>query len=176
MADKIIPTPAELRQLLRYEPETGKLYWLPREGMSKFNAQFAGHEAFTAKDSRGYGIGTINYGGYYAHRVAWAIYHNAHPEFTIDHIDGNRINNRIINLRDVLSKVNSQNKRIPQNNTTGTVGVYWVKSRNLWRASISTGGKVKTLGQFHSYEDAVAVRKMAEERYGYHANHGSRKV
>ena len=75
MADNHLPPPNELRQLLRYDPETGKLFWLPRAGDTRgerfFNTRFAGKEALTYL-SKGYRVGSINDADAKAHRVAWA--------------------------------------------------------------------------------------------------------
>ncbi|MBU0368027.1 hypothetical protein, partial [Acinetobacter baumannii] len=82
MAKKPIPTPEELRQLLRYEPETGKLFWLPREPWrfevrctsaasvcTRWNARYAGREAFTSISAQGYKQGGILRHQLSAHRV-----------------------------------------------------------------------------------------------------------
>lgn len=112
----------ELRRLLVADPATGRLFWLPRcasdftanhrtsaEGLaSRWNAQYAGKEALTA-GSYGYKCGQINGRSFSAHRVIWALTYGYWPE-TIDHIDGNRMNNCIDNLRDVLEVENAQNQ------------------------------------------------------------------
>ena len=184
MAKKPLPTPDELRQLLRYEPETGKLFWLPRgpewfhqgaltsEAMSKgWNDRWAHKEALTAL-SNGYKVGPIMCRVVPAHRAAWAIFHGEWPGGQIDHINGDRSDNRLENLRDIPGRENQKNMKRPSRNTSGTVGVDWFPARNKWRARIRHDGVNIHLGLFSSKEDAIATRKAAASEYGYHPNHG----
>src|SRR5690606_32051652 len=126
MATKPLPSPEELRQLLRYEPETGKLFWKER-GAEHFkdgyrtadgnaniwNAHYAGKEAFTANGFGGYKISTIHNSSCNAHRVAYSMFHDVdiHGKF-IDHINGVTSDNRIKNLRLVTQKQNARNAKI----------------------------------------------------------------
>lgn len=180
---KSLPPPELLCKLLRYEPDTGKLYWRERDvdmfvdgghtakhSCAKWNSRFAGKEAFTA-DSHGYKVGDIFDRTYKAHRVIWAIVHNEWPD-TIDHINGISDDNRIDNLRSVSQAENLRNAKRPSNNTSGVCGVVWNKAANKWQAQIGTGYKVKNLGLFTDFDEAVAARKTAEIKYGYHENHG----
>lgn len=101
--------PAELVNLLAYDPDSGRLFWLPRlppifpisKDNSIFNKRYAGTEAFRTQDKYGYRMGRILGRAYKAHRVGWAIHTGAWPVGDIDHIDGDPSNNRICNLRDV---------------------------------------------------------------------------
>lgn len=188
MADKALPSPEVLRQLLRYEPETGRLYWLPRGpehvlriGRHKaelsamiWNDLHAGKEAFTASDSAGYKCGSVHDCRFRAHRIIWAIHYGSWPIESIDHIDGNRANNTISNLRDVAHKVNCQNAKRPSHNTSGYVGVS-VDRRNpcKWVAKIKVDGRVKQLGTFKSYEAAVLARKNADMQFAFGPSHGA---
>lgn len=186
MATRADITPELCRQLLRYEPETGKLFWLPRgpemfpgnahggaEASSKtWNNSRAGQEAFPIGKA-GYRKGEICNFDFMAHRVCWAIYHGKWPDLHIDHINGNRSDNRIANLRQVTIPENGRNMRVPKNNASGTIGVFWSERYSVWRASISVAGKKRWLGTFRDKEAAIAARKEAEVRYGYHENHGN---
>lgn len=174
MAECDLPTPEELRNLLRYEPETGKLFWLPREGNQSFNTQCAGREALTSISPLGYRRGTVHFKHLRAHRVAWAIHYGEWPDGEIDHINGDRADNRIANLRDVSHTINGRNLRRPLNNSSGVVGVNWQSREKKWRASITVNSKNIWLGEFASFEDAVAARLAAQKRHGFHANHGKR--
>lgn len=162
-----------LRQRLRYEPETGKLYWLDCEGMPKsWLTKFSGREAFTTQHSRGYKIGHVTPATLFAHRVAWALYYGGWPTEQIDHINGVKHDNKISNLRVVSSQENNRNVKRREDNTSGVCGVYRKESGRRWVAQIVVEGKQKYLGCFDTLEEATKVRKEAEVKYGYHENHG----
>lgn len=171
---------AILRQLLRYEPETGKLYWLPRPvSMFKtrqqggtWNTRYANTEAFTSTYQNGYGQGCVQYRKFLAHRVAWALYYGSWPDGDVDHINGVRTDNRIANLRCVTRSANLRNQKRSMKNTSGVTGVVWDAARSKWKASIKVNGKNHHLGRFDSYTEAVAVRKSAEVIHNFHPNHG----
>lgn len=177
MADTV---PIEtLRQLLYYQPETGGLVWNPRprelfntyRGFRVWEERFAGTQAFTA-NLKGYRHGRIFRKAYLAHRVIWALVHGAWPKAEIDHINGNRADNRIENLREVNGSENHRNMKRLVTNTSGTTGVYWDKANNKWMVLIWHDGRSQFKGYFHSKDDAIAVRKLAEIKHDYHPNHG----
>ena len=178
MAERANITPDLLRQLLRYEPETGKLFWKLRdvpEGnlhIHSWNARLAGKEALTAKDSRGYFHGTILYSSLRAHRVIWAMHHGEWPKGEIDHINHDKTDNRADNLRVVSHKQNLRNRSLHKNSSSGFTGVVWHKSRGKWRAQIGVNGVTKYLGLFETIDDAIAARKAADSKHGFHENHG----
>lgn len=179
MAKRPLPTPEELRQLLDYDPETGKLFWkerplglFPDDRSGKiWNTRFAGREAF-AKQVTGYLQGGVWGTRVLAHRAAWAITHGRWPDAEIDHINGKRDDNRILNLRAVSHQENCRNSRRPSNNTSGHVGVIWCKRSKRWVARISMDKKIKHVGAFRKKLDAIAARKQAEQDFCFHANHG----
>ena len=145
--------PELLRKLLRYEPETGKLFWLarPREMFiserlkNSWNTQCSGKEAFTAK-SKGYKVGSIIDRMYKAHRVIWAIQTGEWPKFTIDHADMCRDNNIWSNLRAASVAENNRNRASNRDATSRMVGVCWCPRRNKWRATLGLNGKQMWLG------------------------------
>ncbi len=171
------PSPELLRRLLRYEPETGKLYWLERTSdvdarFRQFNSQFSGKEAlYGASSSNGYCTGAIFNRQYLAHRVIWAIVHGEWPDH-IDHINGCRTDNRIINLRSVNKAQNAQNMAKSRRNKSGAIGVYWAKHAGKWRAEITANGKRCHLGYFDTIHEASFARLDAQRRLGFHPNHG----
>jgi len=175
MTTKPLPDPAYLRQRLRYEPETGKLFWRewPAHG-PRWNGKCAGKEAFTSLDTGGYRHGHIDRKMVRAHRVAWAIYYGEWPAGEVDHSNHIRADNRLVNLRVVNATGNQQNQSIYRNNTSGIVGVCWRKGRasGAWRAYIQGDGRRINLGHFADFDEAVAARKAAEAKYGFHENHG----
>ena len=172
------PSPEELHRLLRYDPETGKLYWRARpESMFttssaalRWNSRFAGQEAITATSS-GYRIGWLLSRRVKAHRVIWAMFHGEWPEM-IDHINGNPSDNRLENLRAATRAENAKNSRRPSNNKSGAVGVHWHQQARRWSAQIAVNGSSKHLGNFTSFNEAVAARRAAEAEHGFHENHG----
>lgn len=173
MTDKIIPTPEELRKLLRYEPDTGKLFWRPREAglfssngrAIRWNTIYSGAEAFTSYNSSGYRHGKIFGKLYRAHRVAWAIVTGDWPDNEIDHINGDRTDNRMNNLRAATRAENARNSGIRSDNTSGHKGVRWINTRRKWGARIRISGSNKHLGYFESYEAACASYSWAVEKY-----------
>jgi len=106
------------------------------------------------------------------HRAIWAIVHGSVPN-EIDHINHNRQDNRLANLRNCTRKDNMRNKPLLAKNISGCHGVRWEKGK--WRVRISHGRNIH-LGYFTDLEEAILTRKLAEKEYGYHDNHGSVQV
>ena len=99
---------------------------------------------------------------YSAHRLAWLYVHGAWPTGQIDHINGDRGDNRISNLRDVTPALNTQNQRraARSNKSSGLLGV--TANRGRWLAQISIGGKSRNLGRYATPEEAHAVYVAAK--------------
>ena len=180
MASKPLPSPEVLRQLLRYDPESGKLFWKerqPTEGirtdaLPQWNGKWAGKEAFTSVNANGYRFGKFMKTGYLAHRIAYTMFYGYPPDGHIDHINGVKDDNRITNLRVVSSTENALNKPRKRTNTSGYTGVWKTPASKKWQASITYRYKPHHLGYFDSLEEAAAARKAAEKAYGFHPNHG----
>lgn len=136
-----------------------------------WNSRYAFQQAFTAIDRKGYNVGAINGTNYRASRVIYKMVHGFEPD-QVDHEDGNTLNNRSWNLRNVTGAVNQKNMKTPSNNTSGHIGVVWDSDKNRWAARIKVDGKNKYLGRFVNFDDAVAARKAAEKQYNFHPNHG----
>ena len=106
------------------------------------------------------------------HRIVWALYFRKDPGLLqIDHIDQDKQNNSIKNLRLATSASNCHNRRltfnVKQNKTSKYKGVYWHKPRNKWRARIVVNGKPKELGRFKQEEEAAKAYDLAaKEFYG----------
>ena len=184
---KDLPTPETLRKLLRYEPDTGKLFWRERSAecfkdgnhtalhsCAIWNSRYANTEAFTLNRSTGYKQGHILRVQCSAHRVAWAMYHGFWPKQHIDHINGIRHDNRIKNLRDVSMVQNARNSAKSSRNTSGVCGVSWAKRENKWSAQITLNYKKKHLGFFDDIEAAAVARKAAEIKFGFSERHGKK--
>ncbi len=180
MAESQIPSPATLRQLLRYCPETGALFWTRRD-ISFFpdkraevwwNGRFAGKMVARSLTPKGYLKVKIFGVRYLAHRVAWAVFHGEAPSGQIDHVNGVKDDNRIVNLRVVTATENQRNMRRSSRNKSGVTGVSFEKRTGKWVALISENGRQVHLGRFADVNEAIAARKGAERRFGYHPNHG----
>ena len=107
------------------------------------------------------------------HRLIW-IYHFGEMlnSLQIDHINGNKIDNNINNLRLVTQTENNRNASIRKDNISGNQGVSWSNRDKVWYARIG----INYLGTFKNLEDAIKVRKEAEILYGYHPNHGREQI
>ena len=172
---KSLPSIDYLRKRLRYEPETGKLFWLGYEGMPKrWRTRHAGNEAFTSYNSSGYLCGSIDNQCFRSHRIAWVLHYGEWPTGQIDHINGVRDDNRISNLRAVSNQENQKNKAMVSNNTSGVTGVSWFKVRRKWKAHIKVDGRYLHLGYFDFIEEAAAARKEAATKYGFTERHGTK--
>lgn len=163
-----------IKDRLDYDPDTGFLWWKPCSDMpTHWNTRYAGKRAFTSQDGKGYCQGQIFNRLFKAHRVIFAISHGRWP-LAVDHINGNRMDNRIANLREVDPLENARNLGIRPANRSGVNGVYWEERRSKWLASIRVIGRSKHLGYFSDFDDAVEARKKADLEYGFHQNHGAR--
>ena len=137
---------------LRYEPSTGLLYWLHDRANGKVKA---GDLASKIQSKTGYRRVSINNKYYAAHRLVWML-HNGNLPDLIDHIDGDRANNVLSNLRIADKQTNSANRNKNLNNTTGYRGV--VKIGNRFRATIGYKGTRYDLGMFDT-------AKLAHQAY-----------
>lgn len=106
--------------------------------------------------------------------MIWALVHGKWPDADLDHENGDTLDNRLENLRDVTNSVNHKNekKKMSKNNTSGFNGVYWDKQTQKWRAMIKVNFRTIQLGRFVNFEDAVSARKEANVKYGFTDRHG----
>ncbi|NOD87414.1 MULTISPECIES: HNH endonuclease [unclassified Ruegeria] len=161
-----------LRILLLYCPVTGLFWWKEREDKPDYwNARWANKQTFTTVDRKGYMRGAVERFPLYAHRAAWAIMYETWPDY-IDHINGDRSDNRILNLRNVTPSDNQKNQKRRLDNSSGVIGVSFHKHMRKWQAQICSHGKQHHLGVFNDKTAAIAARKAAEIEFGFHPNHG----
>lgn len=159
---KALPPESILTELLDYNPVTGEFIWKQNRGrMAK-----AGDKAGTIYS--GYLRIRVGSSQYFAHRLAWLIWHGKDPgEYCIDHINGNKLDNRICNLRLCTHAENMRNRKINTNSSSGLKGVSFDKSKNRWRAVIKFQNKSITIGRFDTPELAhLAYCKAAAELHG----------
>lgn len=186
MAKRVLHSPDSLRQLLRYDPEAGKVFWRRRsendfpEGKTTrehrrklFNSRFENQEAFTSRNDFGHAVTSVQGIRYKAHRVIWAMVYDKWPKGEIDHINGVADDNRLCNLRDVSHKGNLRNQKLRSSNTSGVNGVSWAKREGKWKAHVTVDGKTRYLGMHDSIEAAASARAKADSLYGFHENHGA---
>ena len=181
MADKNLPTPDQLRKLLDYDPETGR-FWFKMRSREMFesdrifkswNTKHAGREAFLVEHDLGYKKGGVLGVIIFAHRAAWAMTHGEWPEHGIDHINGNKADNRLANLRKATQSENMRNRGPQQNNKSGFKGVFWDNQKRQWTARITLQGKQTHLGGFPTPEAAhAAYAAFVNGHHGDFANDG----
>lgn len=160
------PSIETLHQLLRYEPDTGRLFWRDRD------RNLSGLEAGGIASSDGYRRIRINGQLRLAHRIVLAMQNGEWPPAQVDHINGDRADNRLVNLRPVQRSTNLRNKSRYRNNRSGCTGVHWCKVTSRWAAAIQKDGRRVTLGRFAVLADAIAARRAAEPKFDFHPNHG----
>jgi hypothetical protein len=181
MKTRPLPSKEVLDQILKYDFETGEFRWRPRpvtmftqgetierprsaeHACNQWNSRWAGKPAATLK-ADGYCYIHFNYRTESAHRLAYKIMTGLDP-VEIDHIDGNRSNNKWSNLKNGTRSDNLRNMALKRNNASGHHGVSFSKRQQKWIASI-------WLGSFDSKEEAVKARKKYEKLLGFHPNHG----
>lgn len=150
-----------------FEYKDGTLFWKVSTNRRIKQDSAAGS---TQKD--GYVRIKIDGVNYYAHRIVFALHHGYMPE-CVDHIDGNRSNNKIENLREANVTLNNWNKKIRSDSKSGHKGVWWHKQSGMWEAVCKVNKKQTTVGRFEKIEDAIeAIKKFREEHHGEYANHG----
>lgn len=157
----------ELKELISYDLDTGKFSWLVSRGTVRKGAT-AG-----SLGGRGYILIQLQNKSYLAHRLAWLYVTGRDPFQQIDHINHDRTDNRIKNLREVSALENRKNSKKSTNNTSGHPGVYWCKQKKKWRARITVNGQDHNLGRFTEINDARNAVDAAKEKYRFHKNHGN---
>jgi len=141
-----------------FDYKDGVLYWKQNVGKIKANTK-----AGSILNS-GYCSIVFNGTRYQAHRLVYLLHHGYLPQY-IDHIDGNRLNNFIANLRPATKSQNALNKRLDEKNTSGYRNVYWHKAYKKWRVSLMVARKTIHIGSFDDLELAGLVATEARKKY-----------
>ena len=168
-----------LKKLVNYDEVSGEMYWLNRpvemfktkSAHAGWNKRLAGKKAVTI-DGKGYLVISIFCKRYLVHRLIWLYVYGRFPKI-IDHINGIRTDNRLVNLQEVTNQQNHMNQKRSSKNTSGATGVYLNKKRNLWCAQIKFNGSTYHIGSSKSFNDAVIMRKNEEKRLGFSERHGN---
>lgn len=175
---KALPDVSYLRQRLDYDPATGIFIWRARPAEQfpdaahghTWNTRYAGKSAGSMNNSGYLKIG-IDDEQFLAHRIAWLMFHGSSVPHDIDHVDGNRTNNRIANLRAATRAENLANMRRLKTNT-GIKGVYFDAKRQKFQAHITVSYRQHNLGRFDTLEEAITARREAAMRlHGSFARH-----
>lgn len=153
-------TSEQVREIFDYDYENGWLIKKTFRNGCPYNKP-VGHKPIC----NGYGTVRIGDKKYYTHRVIWLWHKGTWPEHEIDHIDQNKINNRIENLRDVSASDNQHNVSIRKDNSSGYPGVYWDKQNEKYHARICVKNKEIFLGLYETKEDAFLAYQLAKIKY-----------
>ena len=158
-------TPDDMRRILSYDPESGLLRWKRNDAYNKtWNTKYEGTLALNFKQPDGYMVGSINKIKAYSHRIAWAIYYGEWPDGEIDHINRNRCDNRIENLRVATRSQNTSNKTKKDGTYSRLKGVTWHSRGKRWMAQIMKDRVKIYLGSFDTEEAAHEAYKEASLR------------
>ena len=117
-------------------------------------------DSLSSLTDKGYLRASVGGKSYRVHRLIF-LYHHGYMPTQVDHIDGNRMNNRIENLREATSSQNNQNRKATS--SSGIKGVIWHKQSKKWVASICVNRKSIHLGSFLSIEEAALVANKARQ-------------
>lgn len=150
-----------LKELLNYEPHTGHFTWRKASARRTIVGSLAG-----TISTKGYVKIQIDRKLYPAHRLAWLYVYGEWPDNFIDHINRDKSDNRIANLRVVSASVNMRNCGLRSTNTSGFKGVSYIAYRRKWVATIRLHGKNCVLGKFDTPEAASAAYVSAAEANG----------
>lgn len=162
MVKKINITSDDLSKLFLYEQNTGRLYWRVSRGSVKVGAE-------AGTDVQGYLSVGVDGGSYYIHRLVWLMTHGEICEdMEIDHINGIKSDNRIVNLRLVTKQHNQWNR-------VKAKGFYKCKQSGKWRAQIALNGRVIWLGNFNNKEDAHQAYLEGKKKYHNATKQAERK-
>ena len=156
-------------EMFEYDPATGNLLWSEKARL----VSRVGTDRGLWKRSPGGVAGTVNGRGYInisfngarylAHRVVWLLRTGEWPKDQIDHINKNRADNRLENLRPATNRSNHANRT---NNSSGHVGVMWEKARSRWKAYARVGYRMHNIGRYSTVEEAVEARKAYLAKQG----------
>lgn len=153
-------TAEKVREMLDFDPVVGIFKWKNKTNRRDLNGRIAGH-----LDAHGYLTMQIGKRHYYAHRLAWLWVNGSWPEGDIDHINGNRADIRICNLRDATRTINAQNQRRARGKSvSGLLGAHRHPSTGRWLARIVVAGRLIRLGDFATPEQAHECYIEAKRR------------
>ena len=147
----------EAKEFVSYDPDTGVFRRLKSNGGVEAGS-IAGH-----RHNAGYVAVSIRSKHYLAHRLAWLITYGAWPEGDVDHINGDRADNRLVNLRVATRVQNMQNRKgVGARSKSGLLGASPHRDGRRWVAHIRANGKNRYLGLFDTAEQAHQAYMVAK--------------
>ena len=170
---------AKAAGMVKYNADTGSMIWLAKttgKDASRWNSRYAGKECGTI-DDKGYRriLFRFEIGSTFkirVHRLAWFIANGVIPSGEIDHINQNKADNRLSNLRDVPKELNQRNGTRKSNNTSGVPGVTWHKQHGKWCAQAVVDGKHHHIGLFREISEAEKATIKFRLDHGFTETHG----
>jgi hypothetical protein len=169
MRRKRIPLPdlETIESLLHYDPETGEFTWKVDNRRARKGSVAGTISVY------GYRIIKIKPNFYRAHRLAFLLMTGNDPgELEIDHIDGDRANNRWENIRAASTGQNNRNRKVNRLNKLGIKGVKWKQKQQCYRGTVMVDGKEKTVQSVSLDKVVSRLRAIRDEMHGEYANHG----
>lgn len=160
----------DIKDYLHYDPKTGIFIWIKKPNKKTYLNSIAG-----GLDKNGYW--SIKFQGkrYLAHRLAWDItYGDLDPDKVIDHINHNRSDNRISNLRQITIAENNRNTTRKQESRIDEAGIWWCRRRKRYIAEITFNHKKVYQKSFTDIDEAINQRKAKLAELGFHENHGEK--
>lgn len=147
------------KDILEYHPDSGDIVWKVDNGRRVKSGHIAGSV------DKGHGYRVVRYQGkaFLAHRLAWFLYYGRWPKNMIDHINGNKTDNRIKNLRDVTRSINRRNTF--KTRAGRLTGCDFHKQMKKWRARIIVNGQEQSLGLFPTEIEAHNAFLQAYEKH-----------
>lgn len=173
-----------IHQTLRYDPEKGELFWKKRDEKmfsdsrkrsaahiaANWNSKHAGKPAFTAIGSHGYRTGTLGGKRFLLHRVAFFLQTGEWPKNTIDHVNGDRLDNKWSNLRPATRGQNNRNAK-GYSKSSPYIGVSWNKCLGGYVSQVYSNGTRHYCGFSKTDPERLAIKRdeKAKELFGEYA-------
>jgi len=154
----------KIEDYIRYDQDTGLLFWI-----KDYARQLGGNRAGRV-NTLGYVVVHFEKKYWLGHRLAWYLATGNHPKYQIDHINGDRADNRLINLREASHGENNRNRGAHKDNVSGFKGVAYMKRDGRYKARINVNKVCINLGHYDTAEEAhEAYMKAARELHGQFA-------
>lgn len=167
---KKLPDQQYLLECFNYDPDTGILTWKarPEHHFKSIGKMLSIHKLWAGKPvgyvgTKGHSYVHILSASYAAHRIIWKMWYGIDPPQYVDHINGDKTDNRIANLREATNNQNQMNqRRTTRISNIGVTGVSYHKRDKSYRAYMRINGENKHLGNYKNLQDAIKARQEAE--------------